>query len=94
MPFEIPSALVGQLVLFAVFAIVVFALVREAAKIVVKVMLVVGIALAVAILAGWLDDTVAGDLLGRIGDGLIVGIKAVVNWIMRAWGALTDSPVE
>lgn len=92
MPVEIPSALVGQLVLFAVFAIVVFALVREAAKIVVKVMLVVGIALAVAILAGWLDDTVAGDLLGRIGDGLIVGIKAVVNWIMRAWGALTDAP--
>ncbi len=91
--FSLPSALVGQLVLFAVFALIIFALVREAAKIVIKVMLVVGIALAVALLAGWMDQTAVGRLLERIGDGLIVGITAVVRWVMRAWGSVVTPPV-
>jgi hypothetical protein len=91
--FSLPSALVGQLVLFAVFALIIFALVREAAKVVIKVMLVVGIALAVALLAGWMDQTAVGRLLERIGDGLIVGLTAVVRWVMRAWDSVTTTPV-
>jgi hypothetical protein len=88
MGIDVPSALVGQIVLFLVFGLVVFALVREAARIVIKVLLVVGIIVAIAIMAGWLDETVVGRLLEQVGDALIVGIKAVVGWIMKAWEAV------
>jgi hypothetical protein len=91
MPIDASSALVGQLVLFGVFALVVFALVREAARIVIKVLVVAAIVVAIAIYAGWLDETVVGRLLERVGDALIVGIKAVVGWIMKAWDAVTTS---
>ncbi|HEX9892673.1 MAG TPA: hypothetical protein VGA78_02070 [Gemmatimonadales bacterium] len=94
MGIDIPSALVGQIVLFTVFGIIIFALVREAARVVIKALLVVGIVLAIAILAGWLDDSMVGRLLERIGDALIVGIKAVVGWVMRAWAAVSNSPQE
>ena len=89
MGIDVPSALVGQIVLFLVFGLVVFALVREAARIVIKVLLVVGIIVAIAIMAGWLDETVVGRLLEQVGDALIVGIKAVVGWIMKAWEAVS-----
>jgi hypothetical protein len=86
MGIDIPSALVGQIVLFLVFA-----LVREAARIVIKVLFVVGIGVAIAIMAGWLDETLVGRLLESVGDALIVGIKAVVGWIMKAWEAVSGS---
>lgn len=89
---DVSSALVGQIVVFAVFAIIIYALVREAAKVVIKVMLVAGILLAVAIVAGWLDDSMVGHLLERVGDALIVGIKAVVGWAVKAWSAVSNSP--
>jgi hypothetical protein len=91
MGIDIPSALVGQIVLFLVFGLVVFALVREAARIVIKVLFVVGIGVAIAIMAGWLDETLVGRLLESVGDALIVGIKAVVGWIMKAWEAVSGS---
>ncbi|HET9515189.1 MAG TPA: hypothetical protein VFO95_14765 [Gemmatimonadales bacterium] len=89
---NVSSALVGQIVVFAVFAIIIYALVREAARVVIKVMLVAGILLAVAIVAGWLDDSMVGHLLEQVGDALIVGIKAVVGWVMKAWSAVSNSP--
>ena len=89
MPLDVPSALVGQVVLFLVFGLVVFALVREAARIVIKVLLVVGIIVAIAIMTGLLDETVVGRLLEQVGNALIVGIKAVVGWIMKAWEAVS-----
>ena len=89
MPLDVPSALVGQIVLFLVFGLVVFALVREAARIVIKVLLVVGIIVAIAIMTGLLDETVVGRLLEQVGNALIVGIKAVVGWIMKAWEAVS-----
>ena len=89
MGIDVPSALVGQIVLFLVFGLVVFALVREAARIVIKVLLVVGIIVAIAIMTGLLDETVVGRLLEQVGNALIVGIKAVVAWIMKAWKAVS-----
>ena len=91
MAIDVPSALVGQIVLFLVFGLVVFALVREAARIVIKVLLVVGIIVAIAIMTGLLDETVVGRLLEQVGNALIVGIKAVVGWIMKAWEAVSGS---
>jgi hypothetical protein len=91
MGIEIPSALVGQLVLFGIFAIIIYAMAREAARIVIKGLFVIGLILAVAIMAGWLDNSVVGHLLERIGNALIVGIKAVVSWVMRAWSEVSNS---
>ena len=91
MGIDVPSALVGQIVLFLVFGLVVFALVREAARIVIKVLLVVGIIVAIAIMTGLLDETVVGRLLEQVGNALIVGIKVVVGWIMKAWEAVSGS---
>lgn len=91
---NVSSALVGQIVVFAIFAIIIYALVREAAKVVIKILLVAGIALAIAIVAGWLDDSMVGHLLERVGDALIVGIKAVVGWAARAWSEISNSSSE
>ena len=49
------------------------------------------IVVAIALFAGWLDETMVGRLLERVGDALIVGIKAVVGWITRAWNAISSS---
>jgi hypothetical protein len=89
LPVHVPIALLGQLGLFAAFALVIFLLAREAARVVVQVLLIVGIAIAVALYAGWLNQTTVARLLEQIGDGMIVGIKAVVGWITRAWSEIS-----
>lgn len=83
--FHLPSALVGQLALFALFALVVWAFAREAARILIRVALVLGVLLAVALLAGWLDESLVGQWLERLGDWLLTALEAVVRWLMRAW---------
>jgi len=85
---NIPHALVGQLAVFAAFALILYLMAREAAKIVIKILLVVGIGLAVAVATGWLDQSQVVRWLERVGDWLIIGIQAVVDWIMRAWEAV------
>jgi hypothetical protein len=35
-----------------------------------------------------------GHLLERVGDALIVGIKAVVGWAARAWSEVSNSSSE
>jgi hypothetical protein len=89
LPIHVPTALVGQIAVFAAFALVVYALAREAARVVVKILLVVGIVLAIALFAGLLDQSAIGQILERVGDGMIVGIKAVVGWLTRAWDAVS-----
>jgi len=89
LPIHVPTALVGQIAVFAAFALVVYALAREAARVVIKILLVVGIALAIALFAGLLDQSAIGRILEQVGDGMIVGIKAVVGWLTRAWDAVS-----
>ena len=89
LPIHVPTALVGQIAVFAAFALVVYALAREAARVVIKILLVVGIVLAIALFAGLLDQSAIGRILEQIGDGMIVGIKAVVGWLTRAWDAVS-----
>jgi len=89
LPIHVPTALVGQIAVFAAFALVVYALAREAARVVIKILLVVGIVLAIALFAGLLDQSAIGRILEQVGDGMIVGIKAVVGWLTRAWDAVS-----
>lgn len=82
---SIPSALVGQLVVFALVAILVYALAREAARMVIRPLLVVGVLLAVAVMLGWLDQSVVGRMLERVGDWLIGAFQATARWVAGAW---------
>ncbi|MDH5314929.1 MAG: hypothetical protein OEW44_00500 [Gemmatimonadota bacterium] len=88
---NIPHALVGQIAVFAAFALIVYLMAREAAKIVIKILLVAGIGLAVAVASGWLDQSQVIRWLERVGDWMIVGIQAVVDWIVRAWETVGGS---
>lgn len=85
MGFNLPSALAGEIVVFGIFALVVWALVREAAKIIIRVLLVVGLGIAVALVAGWLDESAAGAFLEQVGQWLTSGITGVVRFFARAW---------
>ena len=89
MGFHLPSALVGEVVVFGIFALIVWALVREAAKILIRVLLVVGIAVAVALMAGWLDESAAGAFLEQVGQWLMTGITGVVQFFARLWSNLS-----
>jgi hypothetical protein len=84
-PLKIPSAVVGQVVVFAAFGLIAWALLREAAKVVVKVLLFLGLALAAALWLGLLDQSTVARLLEQVGDQMIAGIKAVTHWLVRAW---------
>lgn len=84
-PLKVPSALLGQIAVFAAFLLLVWALAREAARWVIKILLVVGIALGVALWAGWLHQTEVARWLERIGDWLIAGLRAVTHWLVEAW---------
>lgn len=83
--FSVPAALVGQLVVFAVFAMVIWALLREAARVVIKTLVIVGVALAIAVMAGWLDQTTVGRWLEQVGEWLLTGIEAVTGFLLEAW---------
>jgi hypothetical protein len=85
MGIHLPSALVGELVVFGIFALIVWALVREAARIVIRVLLVIGIGVAVALLVGWLDESAAGAFLEQVGQWLMTGITGVVQFFARLW---------
>jgi energy-coupling factor transporter transmembrane protein EcfT len=89
LPIHVPTALVGQIAVFAAFALVVYALAREAARVVIRILLVAGIVLAIGLFTGLLDQSAIGRILERVGDGMIVGIKAVVGWLTRAWDAVS-----
>lgn len=85
MGIHLPAALIGELVVFAIFALVVWALVREAARFVIRLLLVVGLGIALALVAGWLDESAAGAFLEQVGEWLLAGISGVVQFFARAW---------
>lgn len=89
--FSIPAALVGQAVLFLIFILVVNALLREAARVVIRVALVAGVLLGVAVIAGWLDRSAVGQAFEAVGSWLMVGLKAVVLWLAQAWETIRGS---
>jgi hypothetical protein len=88
---SIPSALLGQAVIFALFVLVVSVFLREAARILIRIGIVVAIILAVAVMTGWLDGSVVGQILEALGDTLLVGLRAVVVWLRDAWEVVANA---
>jgi uncharacterized membrane protein len=89
--FSIGEALLGQAVLFLLFFLVVGAVFKEAARILVRVALVVGVVLAVAVVLGWLDKSMVGRWLEAVGEFLVRAIRAVVLWLRDVWEAISNS---
>lgn len=74
-------ALVGEVVILALVAGVVWAVFREVARVVVKLLLPAGLIVAVAVWFGWLDETTVGNTLVAVGDGVMTGIRAVAGTV-------------
>lgn len=82
---SIPAALLGQAILFFLFILVVNAVLREAARVVVRIALFAAVVLAVAVVAGWLDRTMVGRWLEQVGEWLIIAVRALVFWLRDLW---------
>lgn len=88
---QLPKALLGNAVVIGLFVLVVWVLLREAAKWVIRGLLVLGVLVALGLALGVLDESVVGTTLDRVGDGLIAGVAMVTRWLVRAWGAVSGS---
>lgn len=82
---SIPVALFGQAVLFLIFFLVVGAFLKEAARVTIRIALVVGAVVAIALVAGWLDQTTVARGLEQVGDAVLSGLRGLVLWLKKAW---------
>ena len=89
--FSVPAALLGQAVLFVIFILVVSTFLKEAARIVIRIALVVGAVFAVALIAGWLEQTTVARWLAWVGDAVLVGLRALVLWLKAAWETIAGA---
>ncbi|MCL7962266.1 MAG: hypothetical protein M8860_05380 [marine benthic group bacterium] len=85
----IPQQLIGNAALTAAFILVAWALLREAARWVIKGLVVFGIVVGVALLVGLLDNTAASGLLYWVGAWISDGVMAAANWLSGTWSQLT-----
>ena len=74
-------ALVGELVVVLLLIGVVWLVFREFLKVVLKVVVPVAILTALAVWLGLLDETLVGDALAAVGEGLIAALRYVGDWV-------------
>lgn len=74
-------ALVGEMVVLLLLLGVVWMVFREFMKVVVKVIVPVAILTGLAVWFGLLDQTVVGNALTVVGEGLLTAIRTVAEWI-------------
>lgn len=74
-------ALVGELVVLLLLLGIVWMVFREFLRVVLKVIVPVAILTALAVWLGYLDETLVGDVLTAIGEGLLTAIRYVAEWI-------------
>jgi hypothetical protein len=81
----IPSSLVGALVFFGLLAMIMWLVIRETLRLVLKPVLIVVALALVAVWAGLLDETVIGTGLTWMGDQLIRGAGLAAGWTAEAF---------
>ncbi|MGI9038245.1 MAG: hypothetical protein ACR2GQ_05200 [Gemmatimonadota bacterium] len=81
----IPSSLVGALVFFGLLVMVMWLVIRETLRIILKPALVVAVLALGAVWAGLLDQTVIGSGLTWMGDQLIHGVALAAEWATDAF---------
>ena len=84
----IPQELIGNAALTIAFIIIAWALLREAAKWVIKLLIVFGVLVGVAVVTGFLDNTAVSGLLYWIGAWISEGIVALATWMAETWQQL------
>lgn len=82
---SIPPELIGNAVLTVSFVLVAWALLREGAKWVIKLLLTGGIVLGAAVLLGLVDNTAVGGILYWVGANISHGIVVVATWLAETW---------
>ena len=83
--FSVPPELIGNAVLTLSFSLVAWALLREGAKWVIKLLLTGGIVLGAAVLLGLVDNTAVGGILYWVGTNISLGIQAIATWLAETW---------
>ena len=83
--FSIPPELIGNAVLTLSFILVAWALLREGAKWVIKLLLTGGIVLGAAVLLGLVDNTAVGGILYWVGANISNGIQTIAIWLAETW---------
>lgn len=81
----IPSSLLGAIVFFLLIGILLYAVVRETLKIILKPALVVIALVLIATWAGILDETAVGNWFETMGERLLAGLAGVAEWAAEAW---------
>ena len=82
---SIPPELIGNAVLTLSFVLVAWALLREGAKWVIKLLLTGGIVLGAAVLLGLVDNTAVGGILYWVGANISHGIQTIATWRAETW---------
>jgi hypothetical protein len=85
---SIPPELIGNVVLTLSFILVAWALLREGAKWVIKLLLTGGIVLGAAVLLGLVDNTAVGGILYWVGASISHGVEIVATWLAGTWQAM------
>ena len=87
----IPSSLIGAIVFFLLVGILLYAVVRETLKIILKPTLVVIALILVATWLGILDETVVGGWFETVGERILAGLSSIAEWSASAWEARQDA---
>ena len=76
--------LVGQLVVLVLLVGVVWMVFKEMTRMALKIIIPAGVLMGIAVWLGVLDETVAGNVLVAVGDGVLTAIRAVAGWVTGA----------
>lgn len=74
-------ALIGELVFLVLAVALVWVVFKEFMRIAVRIIVPAGILMALAVWTGLLDETVAGNVLASVGEGVMTGVRTVADWI-------------
>ena len=74
-------ALIGELVFLVLAVALVWVVFKEFMRIAVRIIVPAGVLLALAVWTGLLDETVAGNVLAAVGEGVMTGVRTVADWI-------------
>ena len=86
-----PQQLIGNVTLTVAFALVAWALLREAASWVIKSLVIFGVVVGVAVVVGLLDNTAASGVLYWVGTWVSEGFIAAANWLTGTWSQLAGA---
>ena len=77
----INPALVGELVVLLLLLGIVWFVFKEVTRMALKVIIPAAVVMGLAVWLGVLDETVAGNVLVAVGDGVLTVVRGVAGWV-------------